>query len=100
MEGEMGRRTRNGAALIEDLVSVGPATRHDLEILGVHTVEQLACCDAKELYLRLCAETGTRQDRCVEDVFNAAIAQARDPNLPAEMKNWWFWSRARKAHRD
>jgi len=82
--------------VLESLVSVGPAIRRDLELLGIHSLEQLARCDAQELYRRLSKMTGVRQDPCVEDVFNAAIAQARDPQLPAERKNWWFWSRLRK----
>jgi len=27
----------------------------------------------------------------------AAVAQARDPFLPAEQCRWWYWSRQRKA---
>jgi len=33
----------------------------------------------------------------VLDVFRAAVAQARDPRLPAEQCQWWYWSRKRKA---
>jgi hypothetical protein len=29
-------------------------------------------------------------------VFRAAIEQARDPALPAPMRQWWYWSRVRK----
>lgn len=69
----------------------------DLDVLGVETVEQLASCDADQLYQQLCERTGKRQDPCVLDVFNCAIAQARDPNLPEEQRKWWYWSRMRKA---
>jgi hypothetical protein len=31
------------------------------------------------------------------DVFACAIAQARDPDLPAAQCHWWYWSRRRKA---
>jgi hypothetical protein len=41
--------------------------------------------------------TGTRQDPCVLDGFRCAVAQARDPHLPAAQRNWWWWSRQRKA---
>lgn len=95
----MKRHEKSKATSLGNLVSVGPATLRDLELLGVDCVEKLAKCDAEELYLRLCAESGVRHDPCVEDVFNAAIAQARDPGLPAEMKNWWFWSRVRKSRK-
>lgn len=81
---------------LQDLFSVGPATVRDLARLGIHTVPQLAACDAQELYDRLCAVTGVRHDPCCHDVFAAAVAQARDPRLPRELCWWWTWSRIRK----
>jgi predicted flap endonuclease-1-like 5' DNA nuclease len=81
---------------LTDLVSVGPATRRDLALLGVATVSQLARHEPRALYERLCRVTGVRHDPCCEDVFAAAIAQARDPDLAAEKKQWWYWSRVRK----
>ena len=82
---------------IEDLISVGPAMLHDLEMLGVRNMTQLARSNPQQLYRRLCRMTGARQDPCVLDVFCAAVAQARDPHLPAERCVWWYWSRKRKA---
>jgi nucleotidyltransferase/DNA polymerase involved in DNA repair len=82
---------------LRDLVSVGPATLADFELLGIASVAELARCDAADLYARLARLTGQRQDPCVEDVFCAAIAQARDPDLPAEQARWYYWSRRRKA---
>ena len=82
---------------LRDLVSVGPAMTRDFEILGIHTVAQLAAQDPKHLYEELCSLTGKRQDICCLDVFTAAIAQARDPWLPREQCQWWYWSRMRKA---
>lgn len=79
-----------------DLDSVGPATLRDFRVLGISSVSQLSRCDGRALYERLCRLTGTRHDRCCEDVFVAAIAQARDPKLPAEQRRWWYWSRVRK----
>jgi hypothetical protein len=37
-------------------------------------------------------------DLCAQDVFSAAIAQARNPLLPADQCQWWYWSRQRKAN--
>jgi hypothetical protein len=89
-------RTNDSRALA-DLGSVGPATLRDLEILGIRSVAQLAAKEPRELYERLCIATEAVHDPCCEDVFAAAIAQARDPNLPVEQTQWWYWSRARKA---
>jgi hypothetical protein len=88
-------KARTGRKL-EDLVSVGPSIRRDLELLGIRTVATLARQDPEALYQKLCRKTKTRQDICVLDVFRAAVAQARDPDLPAEQCVWWHWSRLRK----
>ena len=80
-----------------DLRSVGPAAIADLAMLNITTVAQLAACEPADLYAKLSAATGVRQDPCVKDVFAAAVAQARDPELPKEMCDWWYWSRQRKA---
>jgi hypothetical protein len=82
---------------LSDLVSVGKATLGDLARLGISTVAELGSCDPEELYERISALDGTRHDPCVLDVFRAAVAQARDPDLPAERCRWWYWSRLRKA---
>lgn len=68
----------------------------DFELIGVRSVEQLAKQEPKRLYDKLCRVTGTRQDICVLDVFAAAVAQARNPRLPAEQCQWWTWSGKRK----
>jgi len=81
---------------LKDLAGVGPATLGDLVLLGVHSVAQLAEQDGTELYERLCSVTGVQHDVCCLDVFRCAVAQARDPELPEEQRNWWYWSRLRK----
>ncbi len=85
------------ARLLGDLVSVGPTILHDLEMLGVRSVAALARRNPEKLYEHLCAVTGRRHDICCLDVFRAAVAQARNPKLPAKQCNWWYWSRVRKA---
>lgn len=81
---------------LRDLISVGPAMERDFKLLGIKSVSDLAQRDPVKLYEQLCRKTGTRQDPCVLDVFRAAVAQARDPKLPAEKCVWWYWSRIRK----
>jgi hypothetical protein len=82
---------------LRDLISVGPAFLQDFELLGVRSVEQLARRNPEKLYEDLCRITGQAQDICCLDVFRAAVAQARNPQLPAEQCRWWYWSRQRKA---
>lgn len=81
---------------LTDLVSVGPATAAGFEDLGITEVEQLIDKDATELFEQLQQLKGQKVDRCCEDVFRAAIEQARDPNLPHEQRQWPYWSRRRK----
>ena len=80
-----------------ELVGVGPATLDDFRALGVDSVETLASCDPDQLYTRLCDLKGRLIDPCCADVFSCAVAQARDPELPEAQKQWWYWSRVRKA---
>jgi hypothetical protein len=82
---------------LRDLSGIGPAMLKDFQLLGIESVAHLARQNPQKLYNRLCELTGTRQDPCVLDTFTCAVAQARDPNLPPEQRNWWYWSRKRKA---
>ena len=78
---------------LQDLISVGPAIARDFELLGIRSVAQLAKRNPEKLYERLCRVTGRAQDVCCLDVFRAAVAQAKDPQLPMEQCQWWYWSR-------
>jgi len=82
---------------LADLISVGPAMLRDFAILGVRSVAQLTRQDPLRLYEKLCRIAPQHQDICCLDVFRAAVAQARDPRLPAEQCQWWYWSRRRKS---
>lgn len=79
-----------------DLFSIGPAMLRDFELLGIQSVAQLARRNPKAMYATLNRTTGERHDPCVLDVFCSAVAQARNPRLPAEKCAWWWWSRKRK----
>ena len=82
---------------LEDLVSIGPAMMCDLTALRIRTVTQLARQNPRQMYRELCRLQGP-QDICCLDVFTAAVAQAKNPHLPLEQRQWWYWSRQRKAH--
>jgi nucleotidyltransferase/DNA polymerase involved in DNA repair len=82
---------------LADLVSVGPAMVRDFELLGIHSVAQLSRRNPEKLYERLCEIAGEALDVCCLDVFCVAVAQARNPRLPLKQRQWWYWSRLRKA---
>lgn len=82
---------------LQDLVSIGPAMLRDFELLGIRSVAHLARQDPLRLYRKLCRVTGQHHDICCLDVFCSAVAQARNPRLPAQQCQWWYWSRKRKA---
>lgn len=84
------------ARQLSELISVGPAMLRDFEILGVRSVAALARRSPERLYEKLCHVAPQHQDICCLDVFRAAVAQARDPRLPLEQCQWWYWSRKRK----
>ena len=81
----------------QHLISVGPAIEQDFYRLGIRTLAQLARQNPRKMYDKLCRLTNRHQDICCLDVFCAAAAQARDPLLPADQCQWWYWSRKRKA---
>lgn len=81
---------------LSELISVGPAMLRDFELLGIRSVAQLAKEDPQRMYKKLGRVAEQHQDICVLDVFRAAVAQARNPRLPAEQCAWWCWSRTRK----
>lgn len=85
------------ARQLGDLISIGPAMLRDFEQLEIRSVAQLARQNPERMYDRLSHLAGQRQDPCVLDTFCAAVAQARNPRLPAEKCQWWYWSRKRKA---
>ena len=89
----MARSAASTATDLSDLRNVGPAALRDFAVLGIETRAQLATADADELYARLQLLTNTRHDPCVWDVFAAAIHQART----GEARNWWSFTKIRKA---
>ena len=90
------KRARIGGQQLGDLISIGPAMLRDFELLRIRSVTQLALQSPENLYAKLNRLTGRRQDPCVLDTFCAAVAQAKNPRLPAEQCEWWYWSRKRK----
>jgi len=84
------------ARQLGDLISIGPAMLRDFELLGIRSVAQLARQNPQRMYARLNRLSGQQQDPCVLDTFRAAVAQARNPRLPAEQCQWWWWSKERK----
>jgi nucleotidyltransferase/DNA polymerase involved in DNA repair len=82
---------------LADLSGIGKAMLADFALLQIRSVDDLASADPDRLFTDLCKLTNSRQDPCVLDTFRCAVAQARNPRLPKEQRNWWYWSRQRKA---
>jgi len=81
---------------LRDLISIGPAMLRDFELLRIRSVAQLARQDPRRMYKKLGRIARRHQDICVLDTFCAAVAQARNPRLPVEKCQWWYWSKKRK----
>ena len=84
---------------LQDLVSIGPAMLRDLQLLRIRSVAELARKNPRRMYRDLCRLKQQPQDICCLDVFTAAVAQAKNAQLPVEQRQWWYWSRKRKAGR-
>ncbi|OSM04113.1 helix-hairpin-helix domain-containing protein [Magnetofaba australis] len=79
-------------ARFQRLGSVGPSLAADLWRLGYADVENLCGENPAQMYTQFCELVGQRVDPCVEDVFRCAVAQAQNPELPEEQRQWWFWT--------
>ncbi|WP_045220907.1 helix-hairpin-helix domain-containing protein [Desulfonatronum thioautotrophicum] len=77
---------------LTDLPNIGRAMAEDLRLLGVHRPEQLKGLDPLEMYERLQAVTGKRQDPCVLDVF-LSVTRFMNGEAP---RCWWEYTRERK----
>jgi len=81
---------------LQRLPGVGPSIAADLLSLGVRAPADLAGADPLDLFARLQARTGQRQDPCVLDVFRCAVQAASGEQTTPELSRWWTWSRLRK----
>ncbi len=95
------KRCRHLVALarFQSFGSVGPILAQDLWVLGFCTIEDLNGADPKGMYDRFGEMAGHRADPCVEDVFRCAVAQAQNPDLPEELRQWWMWKEQRGKRR-
>ncbi len=83
---------RNKLNKLTDLPNIGKAMAADLQLLGVHTPEDLIKRDALQLYNDLCHVTSVKHDPCVLDVFMSVVGFMHgDPARP-----WWEYTAARK----
>jgi hypothetical protein len=80
------------ATRLEDIPNVGKRIADDLRLLGMEAPSQLSGKDPYEMYDRLCAVTGIRQDPCLLDTFIAAVRFMNGgPAVP-----WWAFTAERK----
>lgn len=77
---------------LQQIPNIGKSLAEDLISLGICRVEDLKGRNADELYIRLCRQTGERQDPCVHDTFAAAIHFAET----GERRKWWDFTPERK----
>lgn len=78
---------------LQTIPNVGPSIAQDLYDLGYREPRDLRKEDPVEMYEKLCAMTGERQDPCVLDTFMAAVHYADT----GEARKWWDFTPKRKA---
>ena len=80
------------AVRLEDIPNIGKQIAVDLRALGFEQPSDLRAQDPYEMYDRMCAVTGIRQDPCLLDTFIAAVRFADGgPGVP-----WWAYTAERK----
>lgn len=91
-----GKSVKNDMRELKDLTCVGKRTLDDLKTLGIHTIEDLKTKDPESLYDELRQKSDKKVYACRLYFFSAVIAQAQDPNLTEEKKQWHYYSKLRK----
>lgn len=76
---------------LKDIPGVGEKISHALNLVDVHTVEDLRGREPEDLYRRLEEVTGSPVDRCVLYVFRAAVYYAGNEEHDPELLKWWNW---------
>lgn len=76
---------------LTEIPNVGPAVARRLLRLGITTPADLRGQDPEQLFERLCALEGRREDPCLLDTFSAAVDIANG----APARPWWHYSRER-----
>ena len=80
------------AKSLEAIPNIGRSIAGDLRSLGIKQPRQLIGRDPHRLYLKLCRQTGTRQDPCVLDTFISAVRFMEG----APVRPWWRYTAERK----
>ena len=88
----MKAKTIEQAGRLEDMPNIGKQIAADLRTLGFEQPVDLRQQDPYQMYDRICAVTGIRQDPCLLDTFIAAVRFADGgPAVP-----WWAYTAERK----
>ncbi|HEX4682541.1 MAG TPA: helix-hairpin-helix domain-containing protein [Gemmatimonadaceae bacterium] len=85
-------RSRERIIRLQQIPNVGPRIAGDFHKLGLHHPHELAGRDPYELYARINAITGVRQDPCLLDTFIAAVRYMEG----APKRPWWHYTVERK----
>ena len=80
------------SSVFQSLGSVGHLMAQKIRLLGYSSLSELSEANPYEMYERFCHIAGCRVDPCVEDVFRCAVAQAKYPDMPEDLKQWWMWT--------
>lgn len=70
---------------------IGKSLAKDLWILGIHAVSDLKDKNPQQLFQRLKAITGIKQDPCVLYTFRCAVYFATEIKHDPEKLKWWYW---------
>lgn len=83
---------RKGAIkALQEIPGIGKSLANDLWDLGIHTVSALKEKNPMQLYQKMNALSGVKQDPCVLYTFRCAVYYATEKDPEPEKLKWWYW---------
>lgn len=82
---------KEGTKALQEIPGIGKSLSKDLWALGIHSVSELKGKNPLQLYQKMNAISGIKQDPCVLYTFRCAVYYATEKVHDPEKLKWWYW---------
>jgi len=76
---------------LEQIPGVGKRIAHEMQNIGIHSIDQLKDQNPRKLYQKFCDIKASPPDRCLLYVLRCAVYYASNTEHNPELLKWWNW---------